>query len=333
MAGYLLHTTSDLAETSTFTSNSANMPLTELPAIEFLRTPESRFEGISDYPFSPHYVQVSNGLRMHYLDEGPKDAPIIMLWHGEPSWSYLYRTMIPPLVQAGFRVMAPDLIGFGKSDKPIHMEDYSYERYLNWMWDWMDAVSIEQAHLFCQDWGGLLGLRMVADQPNRFDRVIAANTILPTGDNPPNEAFQKWQKFAAEVPVFPVSNIIQRATVSELSAETLAAYDMPFPDESYKAGARIFPALVPVTPDDPQSQPNRLAWQSLAQRTQPFLTLFSDSDPIMSGLEKLFIKIVPGAKGQPHTTIPQGGHFLQEDQGPLIAEHIIQFLQQPASQS
>ncbi|MBT0588203.1 haloalkane dehalogenase [Alteromonas oceanisediminis] len=295
-----------------------------------LRTPDERFENLPDYDFTPHYVTVDDfeggTLRMHYLDEGPKDGEIVWMQHGEPSWSFLYRKMIKPIADAGYRVIVPDLIGFGKSDKPTQRKDYTYQRHIDWLNQLLDQLKLQNITLVCQDWGGLLGLRMVGEQPQRFARVVAANTMLPTGDHQPPDAFYKWKAFSQEVPVFPAAGIIKGATVLPLTEQIYAAYDAPYPDESYKAGAREFPALVPVTPDDPASPANRKAWQGLQSFDKPFLCAFSDSDPVTAGGDAIMRKLIPGCQGQPHTTIKQGGHFLQEDQGPAFADVIMSFL-------
>ena len=295
-----------------------------------LRTPDDRFESLPGYSFAPHYLTIADGeggeLRMHYLDEGPSDALPVLLMHGEPSWSYLYRKMIPGLVAAGYRVIAPDLIGFGRSDKPTERDDYTYQRHMDWISDWLTQMNMQNIVLFCQDWGGLLGLRLLAEHSQRFAGVVAANTFLPTGDVPAGEAFMSWQDFSQTVPEFPVGGIIKGATVSELSSEVIAAYDAPFPDESYKAGARQFPMLVPITPDNPASQANRDAWDVLSSLTTPFLTAFSDKDPVSAGGDKYFQKRIPGCNNQHHVTTKDGGHFLQEDKGEELAEVVIDFI-------
>ena len=295
-----------------------------------LTTPDHRFEALPGYSFQPNYLTIADGeggeLRMHYLDEGPSDGLPVLLMHGEPSWSYLYRKMIPGLVAAGHRVIAPDLIGFGRSDKPTERSDYTYQRHVDWMNDWLAQMDLDRIVLFCQDWGGLLGLRLVAEHSQRFVGVVAANTFLPTGDTAPGEAFMSWQEFSQTVPEFPVGGIIKGATESELSAEVIAAYDAPFPDESYKAGARQFPMLVPITPDDPASQANREAWGVLSSLTTPFLTAFSDKDPVSAGGDKFFQKQIPGCKDQNHVTIKDGGHFLQEDKGEELATVVADFI-------
>lgn len=298
--------------------------------MDVLRTPDERFADLPGFPFAPHYVDVPSGdrgtLRMHYLDEGPSDGEVVLLLHGEPSWSYLYRTTIPVLVDAGLRAVAIDLVGFGRSDKPTRREDYTYAAHSDWTWAAIEALELTDITLVCQDWGGLIGLRLVAENPERFARVVAANTMLPTGDHHPGKAFLAWQKFSQEVPVFPAGMIVNGATVSELSAEVIAAYDAPFPDDSYQAGARQFPMLVPVSPDDPAAARNREAWAALGRFDKPFLSAFSDSDPITGAAEPVLRAHVPGARGQTHVTIADGGHFLQEDKGPELAAAVVAFI-------
>ncbi len=238
--------------------------------------------------------------------------------------------MIPLFVEAGHRAIAPDLIGFGKSDKLSEVEDYTFQRHVDWVRAWMDALALEKITLVCQDWGSLIGLRLVAEAPDRFSRVVVANGGLPTGDQKMTEAFTQWQEFSQRVSEFPVARLINGATTTSLSKEVLAGYEAPFPDETYKAGARIFPALVPTTPDDPAAPANRLAWDSLRKFEKPFLTAFSDSDPVTRGGDSIFHKLIPGAKGQPHTTIEDAGHFLQEDKGPEFARVILDFMNQTA---
>lgn len=295
-----------------------------------LRTPDDRFKHLKDYPYAPNYTEVPDGeggmLRIHYVDEGPRTAAPVLLIHGEPSWSYLYRKMIPILVEAGNRVVAPDLVGFGRSDKPARREDYTYQRHVDWMQAWFDQVDLKQVTFVGQDWGGLIGLRLVANSPERFARVVVANTGLPTGDGKISEAFLAWRKFSIEVPDFNVGQIIAMGCKNPLSEEIIAAYNAPFPDDSYKEGARIFPSLVPISPDDPSSQANRQAWKVLETFDKPFLTAFSDGDPITAGGDRLFWEKVPGAQGQPHTTIKGGGHFLQEDCGEEFARIIVDFI-------
>lgn len=294
-------------------------------AIPFVRTPDERFNNLPDYPFAPHYLDVE-GLRMHYVDEAGSTGETVLMLHGEPSWSYLYRTMIPGINAAGHRCVAPDLIGFGKSDKPTDRNDYSYQTHLNWLSDFIEQLDLTNVTLFCQDWGGLLGLKLLTDMPERFVRVVAANTFLPTGDTPANDSFNEWKQFSQHSPKFNIGKVIDMATVAPVSEEVMAAYNAPFPDESYKAGARQFPSLVPVTPDDPAAQPNREAWGILQQFDKPFLTAFSDKDPIMSGLDGIFQSMIPGAKDQAHTTIVNAGHFLQEEKGEELALVVNEFI-------
>lgn len=291
-----------------------------------LRTPTERFDNLKDYPFLPHYVEVGDNLQMHYVDEGHNSSDTLLMLHGEPTWSYLYRKMIPILVEAGYRVIAPDLIGFGKSDKFDTIEDYSYQNHVDWLLQLVQKLDLQNITLVCQDWGGLLGIRLAAEHPHRFKQIIAANTFLPTGDRPPSEAFLQWQTFSQTVPVFPTGLIVNRGCVHKLSPEEIAAYDAPFPDESYKAAARIFPKLVPTQPNDPASAANRAAWQVLSTWEKPFLTCFSDSDPITQGGDKIFQKLIPGTQGQRHTIIQQAGHFLQEDKGEEWAKTIVGFM-------
>jgi haloalkane dehalogenase len=298
--------------------------------MECLRTPDERFDSLPGYAFSPHYLQVDDSeggeLRVHYLDEGPAEADPVLLMHGEPSWSYLYRKMIPILVEAGHRVIAPDLVGFGRSDKPSQRSDYTYQRHVEWMESVLDQLLLTEITLVCQDWGGLIGLRLVAENPDRFARVVAANTLLPTGDEDLGQAFLDWRAFSQRVTEFPVGFIINGATTTDLTDEVLRAYDAPFPDERFKAGARQFPLLVPASPDDPAAAPNRTAWRALSQWHKPFLTAFSDSDPVTAGLDAEMHKRIPGCRGQSHTIIENGGHFLQEDQGEKLAQVVVDFI-------
>lgn len=296
-----------------------------------LRTPDSRFENLPGYPFAPHYVEIASGdggaLRMHFVDEGPRDADPVLLLHGEPSWSYLYRKMIPGIVAAGHRTVAPDLVGFGRSDKPAERSDYSYQRHVDWLRAFVESLDLRRITLFCQDWGGLLGLRLVAEHPERFARVVAANTFLPTGDTPAGPAFLAWREFSQKVPEFPAGRILSGATVTEMPPEVVAAYDAPFPDESYKSGARQFPLLVPISPDDPAAAANRAAWKQLERLEKPFLTAFSDQDPVTRGGDAALRERIPGARGQRHVTIEGGGHFLQEDRGEELARVVVAFIE------
>lgn len=299
--------------------------------MDFLRTPDESFEGLPGYAFDAHYVDVNDGdggkLRVHYLDEGPGDAQVVLLLHGEPSWSFLYRTMIPVLAGAGLRCVVPDLIGFGRSDKPVSRSDYSYARHVEWMRDALfERMGLSAVTLFGQDWGGLIGLRLVAESPERFVRVVVANTGLPTGDQQLSDAFFAWRRFSQESPDFPIGMIVKTGTVKELPTEVIAAYDAPFPDERYKAGARAFPVLVPTSPDDPAVPDNRKAWEVLSRWEKPFLTAFSDRDPVTNGGERIFQRDVPGARDQMHVTIEGAGHFLQEEKGPELAQVVVEFV-------
>jgi haloalkane dehalogenase len=283
--------------------------------MQVLRTPDSRFEGLPDWPFPPHYAQVTDAdgtqLRIAYVDEGPADGPKVLLMHGEPSWSYLYRKIIAPLADAGCRVLAPDLIGFGRSDKPADRADYTYERHVDWMSQWMTGLDLTGITLFGQDWGGLIGLRLVAAFPDRFAGVAVANTGLPTGAGM-TDGFKAWLAFSQSVPQMPIGMIVAGGSARELTPGEIAAYDAPFPDESYKEGARQFPKLVPVTPEHPSVAQNRAAWAVLERFDKPFVTAFSDKDAVTRGGEAVFQARVPGAKDQPHVGL-HGGHFLQED--------------------
>ena len=295
-----------------------------------LRTPEDRFALLADYPFAANYLEVAGGelgaLRMHYVDEGPRDGPVVLMLHGEPTWSYLYRKMIPPLVDAGFRALAPDFIGFGKSDKPVDRAAYSYQAHVDWMKDWLAQMQLADITCFGQDWGGLIGLRLVAEMPDLFARVMIGNTALPTGDDDLGEAFKQWRAFSQSSPEFNIGGIVSRGTARGMAGEAIAAYDAPFPDESYKAGARAFPMLVPARPEDPAAPAQRAAWQSLRKFDKPFLTCFSDKDIIMRGGEAIFKKLVPGAAGQDHFITENASHFLQEDAGPELAEKLVAFI-------
>lgn len=296
--------------------------------MEILRTPEECFADLPDFPLPPRYVEVDDldggRLRVGYVQDGPDDGETVLLLHGEPSWSFLYRSLIPVLAGAGLRVVAPDLVGFGRSDKPAQQADHTYARHVEWLRQAVfDVLDLRDVTLVCQDWGGLIGLRLVGEHPDRFARVVAANTGLPTGDHPMSEAFLAWQRFAGTAQRFDVGRVVSNGTTTDLPPEVVAAYDAPFPDDSYAAGARVFPSLVPTRPDDPASAANRAAWAGLARFDKPFLTAFSDGDPITGGGDRVFQKVVPGARGMAHTTLAGGGHFLQEDVGPQLAQVVL----------
>lgn len=302
--------------------------------MQVLRTPDDRFENLPDFLYVPHYTEVRDAasgvmLRIAAIDEGSKSKLPVLLLHGEPSWSFLYRKMIARLVAQGHRVVAPDLVGFGRSDKPSEREDYTYERHVAWMSAWLVANDLRDITLFCQDWGGLIGLRLVAAFPERFARVVTGNTFLPAGSGA-NPAFEAWRTFSQTTPVFPTGNILNGGTVRELSQAEMDAYEAPYPDERYKAGARQFPALVPVAPDMPSVKENLEAWKVLERFEKPFLTAFSDQDPITRGADKRLQDRIPGCKGRKHTTIIGGGHFLQEDKPEELADVIDAFIKETA---
>lgn len=301
--------------------------------MEILRTPDERFAGLSEWPYEPRYTDVAihpapsgdaSTLRIHHVDVGDGGArETILCMHGEPTWGYLYRTMIPVFTAAGHRVVVPDLVGFGRSDKPTATTDYTYERHVWWMSQWLESNDLSGLTLVCQDWGGLIGLRLATAFPDRFARIVAANTGLPTGDPPPNAAFLAWRQFSQTTKDFAVAKIIEGGCASKpLRPEVLAAYDAPFPDDRFKAGARIFPTLVPASLDDPSSLANRQAWDVLRSWKKPFHCAFSDGDPVTRNGEWAFRKAVPGAETSSHTTIEGGGHFLQEDRGVELATFI-----------
>lgn len=290
--------------------------------MKVLRTPDERFAGLAGWPFAPNYLDLPNPagppLRLAYVDEGPRDAAPVLLMHGEPSWSYLYRHIIPGLVAKGHRAVAPDLIGFGRSDKPAARADYTFEAHVAWMSAWLVAMDLKDITLFCQDWGGLIGLRLVAAFPERFAAVVVSNTGLPTGSGA-SPAFEAWLNFSQTVPALPISMIVNGGCVRDLSPAELAAYDAPFPDETYKEGARQFPALVPITPEHASVAENLAAWAVLEAFDRPFVTAFSDADPVTKGGFATFQARVPGARGQTHVTL-HGGHFVQEDSPQAIAD-------------
>jgi haloalkane dehalogenase len=293
--------------------------------MQVLRTPEERFRNLPDYPFDPHWTDLTAGLRMHHIDEGPPDADPVLMLHGEPSWSYLYRRMVPVFTAAGLRAVAPDLVGFGKSDKPASRVDYSYQAHMDWLTEWLLALDLRRITLVCQDWGSLLGLRLAAERPDRFDRIVVANGFLPTAERKTPPAFHIWRAFALHTPVLPIGRIVAVGTRRRLSRAERAAYDAPFPSRAYKSGARAFPALVPTSPDDPAVPANREAWRRLGEWDKPFLTLFGSGDPILGRADRPLQEHVPGAAGQPHARL-KGGHFVQEDAGEEIARRTVAWI-------
>ncbi len=291
--------------------------------MKILRTPDERFESLKDYPFAPHFVEV-DGVRLHYVDEGPRDADPILMLHGEPSWSYLYRFMIPPCAEE-HRVIAPDLVGFGKSDKPASVADYSYQAHVDWIRGLVEALDLRRITLVGQDWGSLIGLRVAAENEARFARIVIGNGMLVTGDQKMPGVFKVWRAFARWSPLFPISRIVEAGTRRKLHPEERRAYDAPFPSSAYKAGTRAFPALVPTSPDDPAAPACRKAWEVFKAWEKPFLTTFSSGDPITRGGDRYMQERIPGAKEQKHTTL-RGGHFLQEDSPGEFAAAVLELI-------
>ena len=301
--------------------------MTDLPTVTaVLRTPEERFAHLPDFPYTPRY-DVVGGLRIACIDEGPRDAPAVLLMHGEPTWSFLYRKMIPVLLAAGLRVIAPDLVGFGRSDKPARRRDYSYLNHVLWMQAWLEAQELQHLTLFCQDWGSLIGLRLAAGAPQRFDRIVLANGGLPTGTTPLPRAFRIWRAFARWSPWFPIGRIVKAGCACGLAPAAVAAYDAPFPTRRHRIAARLFPGFVPTTPQDPERANNERAWEVFKRWDKPFLTLFSNRDPVTRGGDRIFRDLVPGVQGQPHAITSGAGHFLQEDKGAEVAAAVVAFIQ------
>jgi len=334
--------------------------------MKYLRTSDDRFRDLEGYPFAANYTQVPDPdggeLRMHYLDEGPRDGELILCLHGQPTWSYLYRMMIPLFVDKGCRVIAVDFIGFGKSDKPTQRSDYTYARHVEWLKALLTNLDLTDITLVCQDWGGLIGLRVATEVPERFQRIVTANTGLPDAKGIEGEKVQQvsnamrnhyeslpvhrttsemgaamigdrsgmgflhWVKFCAETPNLRVSDVVNFSTGGMLNDAQAAAYDAPFPDDGYMAGARQFPSLVPIMPDNPAIAANRAAWKVLETWEKPLLTAFSDSDPVTGGGHVRFQESVPGAKAQKHVTIAGAGHFLQEQAPDALASAVLQFM-------
>lgn len=293
--------------------------------IAYLRTSDERFADVPDFAYEPNYVEV-DGLRMAYVDEGPSDGPVLLLLHGEPTWSFLYRRMIPPLVKAGFRCVAPDLIGFGRSDKPVERSAYTYNGHVAWMKSFIAAIDLPVATLFGQDWGGLIGLRVAAEEPDRFDRIAIGNTGLPVGESL-GPGFDAWLEASQTMKFMDSGRMLQRATQArELTQAEIDAYNAPFPDEAHMAGAREFPALVPITPDHASVAENMAAWSVFEGWTKPLLTLWGTDDPVLGHLHTEFIERIPGAADQPHQELSPGGHFIQDDRGEDLAAALIAWL-------
>ena len=303
--------------------------------MEILRTPEEQFENLPDWPYEPHYSEVPDGdggtLRIHHAESGPSDGPTVLLLHGEPTWGFLYRKIMSGLADAGIRSLVPDQVGFGKSDKPSNQTDYTYERHVMWMQKWLEQNSPENMFFFGQDWGGLIGLRLVAANPTSFSGLVLSNTGLPDGSGTPTEAFLAWQKFSQTAENFPIGNIINGGCLTDLEPEIIDAYNAPFPDDSFKEGARIWPSLVPTSLNDPSAPANKEAWQELENFENPVICAFSDQDPVTRGGEKAFTSRSSGASGQPHTTGANAGHFVQEDQPDQIVRVLIDLVARTTS--
>jgi haloalkane dehalogenase len=295
--------------------------------MRLLRTPDERFTNLPDFPYQPRYADVGDGVRMGYVEAGPPDGEAVLLLHGEPSWSFLYRKMMAVLAAAGLRAIAPDLIGFGRSDKPAEPSDHTYARHVEWVRAFaFDRLDLRGVTLVGQDWGGLIGLRLVAEHPGRFARVVAANTGLPTGDQPMPDVWWQFRRVVERAPGLDVSRLVQAGCQTRLAPPVLAAYAAPFPDESYLAGPRAMPTIVPTAPDDPANQANRAAWARLTEWDRPFLVAFSDRDPITGGMAPVLKRAIPGAANLEHPVIEGAGHFLQEDAGERLGEVVAAFV-------
>ncbi|KAB8189413.1 alpha/beta fold hydrolase [Nonomuraea phyllanthi] len=292
-----------------------------------LRTPEERFANLPGFPYEPRYAEIDGGPRMAYVEAGPSGGEPVVLLHGEPSWSFLYRHVMPELAAAGLRAIAVDLVGFGRSDKPADQADHTYARHVEWTRALLfDALDLSGVTMVGQDWGGLIGLRIAAEHPGRIARIVAANTGLPTGDIPMPEVWHRFRNAVLKAPVLDIARLVQAGCRTELPEEVRAAYDAPFPDESYKAGPRAMPGLVPITPDDPASPANRAAWEVLTTLDRPFLVAFSDGDPITGGMAPVLLRSISGTSGLRHPVIRGAGHFLQEDAGAELGRRIAGFV-------
>jgi haloalkane dehalogenase len=296
--------------------------------MKVLRTPEERFSGLPGFGYEPRYAD-AGGLRLAYVEAGPADGEPVLLLHGEPSWSFLYRKVIPVLAAAGLRAIAADLIGFGRSDKPAETADHTYARHVEWVRAFaFDALGLSGVTLVGQDWGGLIGLRLVAEHPDRFARVVAANTGLPTGDQPMPDVWLRFREVVRTAPALSVSRLVQSGCQAPLPPAVLAAYEAPFPDPAYAAAVRAMPELVPAEPGNPASAANRAAWRQLAAWDKPFLVAFSDRDPITGPMAAALKRTVPGAAGRQHPVLAGAGHFLQEDAGEELGAVIAAFVRE-----
>ncbi|MFL6145497.1 MAG: haloalkane dehalogenase [Labedaea sp.] len=302
-----------------------------------LRTPADRFDGLPEFGYTPEFADVPDGdggtLRMAWVADGPPAGPVVLCLHGEPSWSFLYRKMMPVLAGAGLRVICPDLVGFGRSDKPAEQGDHTYARHVEWVRALaFDVLDLPAVTLVGQDWGGLIGLRLAAEHPDRFARLVCANTGLPTGEHPMPEVWHRFRDAIQHAPHLDVARFVQAGCRGTLTPEVLAGYDAPFPDDSYTAGPRAMPGLVPTTVDDPASAANRAAWAALGELPIPMLVAFSDGDPITGGMGPILRRHAAGAAGREHPVIVGAGHFLQEDAGDVLAGHVVEFVRaNPAS--
>ncbi|MGE5697205.1 MAG: haloalkane dehalogenase [Candidatus Sericytochromatia bacterium] len=299
--------------------------------MQILRTPDNQFVDLPQFPYVPSYSDIPDGdggtLRVAWVADGPKDADPVLMLHGEPSWSFLYRKMIPVLVAAGHRVVCPDLVGFGRSDKPTLREDHTYAGHVEWMRTLaFDVLDLERFTLVGQDWGGLIGLRMAAEHPDRIARIVVANTGLPTGDIPMPGIWWRFREAIQNAPTIDVGKFVESGCARPMSDDVRAAYNAPFPEDAYCAGPRAMPGLVPTAPDDPASAANRTAWAALRESPTPMLVAFSDKDPITGGMAPIFRSQMRGAAGRQHPVIDNAGHFLQEDAGEELARHIVEFL-------
>lgn len=299
--------------------------------MEKLRTPDERFTNLPGFDYPPQYAEIDDAdggtLRVAWVEDGPPDADPVLMLHGEPSWSYLYRTMMPILAAAGHRVICPDLVGFGRSDKPARVSDHSYARHVEWMRALaFDVLDLRRVTLVGQDWGGLIGLRLAAEHPDRFARIVVANTGLSTGDIPMPDIWWRFREAIQAAPTLDIGAFVQAGCRAPMDDAVRAAYDAPFPDDSYCAGPRAMPSLIPTSPDDPAAPANRAAWAALCASETPMLVAFSDGDPITGAMAPIFTREMRGAHGVEHPVITGAGHFLQEDAGAELARHIAAFL-------